>query len=814
MTAPSPKDDSQQDGPQLGAPLGRRAATLARAPAERRDALSGRERALWFGLITPVCLVALTLSTLFVLRSQLLAGPYVRQMVEREAAQRGVDVYIKRMRPRGLFDVRFEQVRVRTRRGAYVLDTQIATMDVSPDLWASLTQRRPVPRRIAIDGAQILLERDGFEASSPQPSSPAPPDAREESWGGAIEIVGSHVTIALKTGAFVTTKPLALQRINALLPLDGVPLPTSMSAYGEFPDGVPFALSTTSRGEGLPGRLIELKPQGTTRLDRWFHGQLPLRLSASGLTLCSGCERDRVALGAVALELPNFGKGLSVLAPSAELVFSEDRGELELHGVAIQGMQTDLDLSLEELKLDFEPSSGLQRGRLQVRDEAGGGQVALSWTWRHEDRVLTAELDAERFALRPTLALLDAAPLLKRGDLNGTAKLAVDWRSALIEAQTDLTFTDISALIPWLSKDTIDAPLLVLESDLLLDLRGRALSLDHAEVTFEGVKPIRVRAHVIDAEQGWRFEIAALGRDLHAPALLEALPKQVTRPVRGAELSGHFGFDLNASGHSAYPESLALSIEVDGDVQVRRDGPMADILSLKTPGYPSASAQGALNIPISPVEWVDFEQLPAHLPRTLLAAEDTAFYRHGGFDFNGLARAMIHNIKVRRMERGGSTLTQQLVKNLFLSGDRTALRKIQEAYLTWRVEHELSKTRLLELYLNLTHWGEGIYGLSAASAHYFEREPQLLTVEQMALLGAILPNPERFGAQLKRGQIASSRVEKIEHVLANLRFLGDLSMEDYLFLMARARRGHIGELTLEMCRDDETVEESVPACTP
>ncbi len=771
------------------------------------------ERKFFLGFVSLVSVIALLLASLFIARLPIVSGPYLREFLQREGAARGVDIYIRSMRPKGVFDVRFEQVRLRMQRGAYVLDTNLSHLDVSPDIWESIKQRRPVPDKVTLSGAHILIERAGKSAEGNTA-------AKKGSGGGVgvrglddIDVEGKDVKVMLKAGSFATTKVFDIARINASIPLRGVPLPTRMTAYGELPDGVPFALSTKARRGDLPGSIIELKPQKPTQIEQWFSGQLPFSMAVTGLTVCSGCEEDRVALGSVDLELPNFGKGLKVYAPDASFTWKESKGFLALGEVEIKGMRSELELALDSLSMEFDPETGVQQGDLSIREGEGGqGKVALNWTWQGSQRVLNGELVSERFALGPLLELLDTKPYLHQGSLSGTANFTVDWNSALIRAETMLTFNGAVALFPLFSKELISMPLLVVDSDVLVDIRGRAVSLEHLELKLKDVKPLRLKAHIIDANQGWRFDVSALGRDIQASALLKALPEVIVEPIKGAQLKGHFGFDFSASGHSAYPESLRLNIDVDGDVEVLEDGSHADMLALKGPGYPAVSGDTQMNIPVSAEEWVDLSSLPSHVPRGLLAAEDAGFYRHNGFDFGGLARAMIHNLKVHQMQRGGSTLTQQLVKNLFLSRDRTAMRKLQEAYLTWRIESELSKSRILEMYLNFVHWGDGIYGIRNTALHYFNREPANLTVDQMSLLGTILPNPERFGGQIKRGYIASSRVEKLEHVLANLRFLGHITLDDYYFWMNRARRGKVGGLDLKVCRDDDTVSEDVISC--
>ncbi|MBI2343477.1 MAG: monofunctional biosynthetic peptidoglycan transglycosylase [Deltaproteobacteria bacterium] len=143
--------------------------------------------------------------------------------------------------------------------------------------------------------------------------------------------------------------------------------------------------------------------------------------------------------------------------------------------------------------------------------------------------------------------------------------------------------------------------------------------------------------------------------------------------------------------------------------------------------------------------WVPRSAIAPALQRAVIVAEDDQFYHHPGFDWGAIKRAIEINWRRRRLAFGASTITQQLAKNLFLSPHKTPLRKIQEFLIALRLEQELSKDRILELYLNVVEWGEGIYGAEAASQHYFHRSAKTLTASQAAFLASILPNPRRYG---------------------------------------------------------------------
>jgi monofunctional glycosyltransferase len=143
-------------------------------------------------------------------------------------------------------------------------------------------------------------------------------------------------------------------------------------------------------------------------------------------------------------------------------------------------------------------------------------------------------------------------------------------------------------------------------------------------------------------------------------------------------------------------------------------------------------------------QWTAYDRLPANLKRAVVAAEDAKFVEHEGFDWQGIQRALENNEKRGKVVAGGSTISQQLAKNLFLSGSRSWLRKGQEAVITWMLESTLSKRRILELYLNVAEWGDGVFGAESAARHYFGVPAGQLSAQQAAWLAAILPAPLRY----------------------------------------------------------------------
>lgn len=144
------------------------------------------------------------------------------------------------------------------------------------------------------------------------------------------------------------------------------------------------------------------------------------------------------------------------------------------------------------------------------------------------------------------------------------------------------------------------------------------------------------------------------------------------------------------------------------------------------------------------IDWIKYSHLSKYLIYTVLIAEDDKFYHHSGFDFEAIKKSATKNLKEKRIISGGSTITQQLAKNLYLSSRRSIIRKLREALITIRLERRLDKKRILEIYLNVIEFGKGIYGIKSASWFYFKKYPSTLNIEESIRLVSILPNPIRY----------------------------------------------------------------------
>jgi monofunctional biosynthetic peptidoglycan transglycosylase len=160
-------------------------------------------------------------------------------------------------------------------------------------------------------------------------------------------------------------------------------------------------------------------------------------------------------------------------------------------------------------------------------------------------------------------------------------------------------------------------------------------------------------------------------------------------------------------------------------------------------------------------KWVNYSKISINLKRAVIASEDAKFIDHEGFDWEGIQKAYEKNLKKGKIVAGGSTISQQLAKNLFLSTKRTPWRKAEEALITVMLENMLPKRRILEIYLNVIEWGNGVFGAEAAARHYYKTSAANLSSGQAAKLAAMIPNP-RFYDVHKSTNYLNRRIATIQ----------------------------------------------------
>ena len=168
-----------------------------------------------------------------------------------------------------------------------------------------------------------------------------------------------------------------------------------------------------------------------------------------------------------------------------------------------------------------------------------------------------------------------------------------------------------------------------------------------------------------------------------------------------------------------------------------------------------------------------------HLRNAILISEDAGFYGHDGFDMNEIMESLAKNWREGAYRRGGSTISQQLVKNAFLSADKTLERKLKEAILTRRLEASFSKDEIFEKYLNVVQFGKKLFGISAASQYYFQKSPADLSPLESAFLALLLPSPVKYSASFHNRRLTKFARSRIVDILAKLKSVDRISEDEY-----------------------------------
>lgn len=178
-----------------------------------------------------------------------------------------------------------------------------------------------------------------------------------------------------------------------------------------------------------------------------------------------------------------------------------------------------------------------------------------------------------------------------------------------------------------------------------------------------------------------------------------------------------------------------------------------------------------------PREWVSLKEISPYVIRAVILSEDGSFYLHHGLDIEQIKTALNDTIMEGRAIRGASTITQQLVKNLYLNRSKSIWRKLKEAILAVQLERTVSKRRILEIYLNIIEYGENLYGIGPASHHYFKRPAGHLTAREGAFIAMLLPNPKRYSASFRQGKLTSYARSVMKRILQRMVWVSYLSSE-------------------------------------
>jgi hypothetical protein len=520
--------------------------------------------------------------------------------------------------------------------------------------------------------------------------------------------------------------------------------------------------------------------------------------------------RNARAHGSFALP---YGPHLEFRVPKAEFERDPDgHTRASLHDLIVdaqgwgslraQTVQVDLDherllvTSSGPAALDI-PGGGtwLDHLVLSVKSSAAGAEFELRsnatpsrpflLTGRWQGQTAEISLDAQDLSLRAlgALAARGTSPGrqfvgLENARASLRASLTVDRPSLRADYQLDGKLASIDLLHP-----AIDA-LPWRNQNASLSLRGHIdLGALRIEIAQGSLEAFAARLSL----QGWleplrtprgSFTLATpRNRPLSCAALLLGQPKPVQQALAGLEVEGHLGFAASVEFDASDWDGLKLAARFDPLCKVTSE---AQSLANLLPILRDADAATAVstNLPLGPFhpDFTPLKYMSRYVPSAFLAAEDSRFFTHHGFDLEMIRHALAQDLENRSFDRGASTITQQLAKNLFLSSRRTLARKIEEAILTWRLQNLLSKDRILELYLNVIELGPGIRGVKQAARAYFNNKgASNITPLEAAHLAALTPNPHVLARRFRDGQVDEGWQQRLYDLLGSMRRNGRLS---------------------------------------
>lgn len=211
-------------------------------------------------------------------------------------------------------------------------------------------------------------------------------------------------------------------------------------------------------------------------------------------------------------------------------------------------------------------------------------------------------------------------------------------------------------------------------------------------------------------------------------------------------------------------------------------------------------------------DYKKISEISPFLLKSVVMTEDGSFFQHQGFDFDEMERSLKKNIQTKKYARGGSTISQQLSKNMFLTEEKTLFRKIKEALITIQIEKHLSKREILERYFNIVHWGKNIFGVQQAAQTYFQKKPHDLTIVESAFLTFLLPSPEKYSKSYLTRSLSPFAESRMRQIIDNLYNFQKISEEEYktaeVELSGFIKRSRITNDSAGETEDDSASEEN------
>jgi hypothetical protein len=429
-------------------------------------------------------------------------------------------------------------------------------------------------------------------------------------------------------------------------------------------------------------------------------------------------------------------------------------------------------------KLALSRGDSLERLDLAVRTPGGGHGTAEV---EREPDGLRARLRLHRIGPEVLPALREGPVALEEGALALEVEAEGPRDLSRLEARVRLDAEGVVLRGERLSPEPVGPVRLEAEGLLSIDRGGRRAVLRDGRVGLLGAFRAGI-AGELSLGPDPTFSLSARTREVDYRALADALPPALAPPRDAPRPAGAFSASLSAAGPLLRPAewSLSASLDLSRMREAARRSPPVALQSPFVHRVPARRGEVTLLVGSGNPGFVPLSELPEHVVRAVTTGEDGGFFAHSGFDFEEIRSALAAGAEKGRVVRGGSTISQQLAKNLYLTRERTLARKVREAAVTVALEASLPKERLLEIYLNVIEWGPEIHGIGAAARHWFGRDARELSPGEAAFLASVIPNPVRYHAMLPRGEPSPAWRDRVDALLLKMSEHGALSDDELL----------------------------------
>jgi penicillin-binding protein 1A len=428
--------------------------------------------------------------------------------------------------------------------------------------------------------------------------------------------------------------------------------------------------------------------------------------------------------------------------------------------------------------------AGAGHEQVRLRQRPSGGEIEARWRAVAGDRAFVA--DVSGLDLSGAVVSWAAEPVLIPGSWSG--HVAASGSAAAVASEGSLEGQSVRIALPrgpGLGTGEYGAPTHVALSwsgareGESIDVQRLRARVGGVELTAHGRIDGPPEDRNVNLELSTRTD---LGSALQTTAV--RLPASLT--VDPAARLGTAALDLDVRGPLARPALLAIvpRLRYDGTPQAAEK-----LEFLRRPfRYTPAEGGPALDVRDGAPDFIALGEVPPLFLRAVLVSEDAGFYGHPGIDVAEIPVAWAANLERGTSARGASTITQQLVKNLFLSKDKSYARKLEEAALALLVDAALPKPRILEIYVNVIEWGPGLYGLVPAARHYFGKTPAELTPKEMAFLVCLIPSPIRYHQAHVAGRVGPGMEQLMDNLLAKLHSVDAITEDEYATALAEEVR--------------------------